>query len=200
MRARPSFFRRISSDREGATLVEFAFVAPVFVLMLMGLFEFGFQVYARSLLQGAMQEAARNATLEGGEVEIEQLDNAVSRQLRNFIPSAEITFERTNYTNFSDVLQPEEFTDSNGDGVCNANEPFEDVNDNGHWDEDRGQDGLGGARDAVLYQATADYDRMFPLHRLMGWEPQVSIEASTVLRNQPFETQDVRTPVVGNCD
>lgn len=192
--------RSLRRDSSGATLVEFAFVAPVLVLMLMGLFEFGFQVYARSVLQGAVQEAARDATLEGGEINVGALDTSVREQIQNVIPSAVVTFERTNYSNFSDVRQPEEFTDNNGDGDCNNNEPFEDLNDNGTWDEDRGQDGLGGARDAVLYEATARFDRVFPLHQMMGWDKQVSIDASTVLRNQPFETQEVRTPVVGNCD
>lgn len=192
--------RSLRRDSSGATLLEFAFVAPVLVLMLMGLFEFGFQVYARSVLQGAVQEAARDATLEGGEISISALDSSVREQVRNVIPSADVTFERTNYANFSDVNQPEEFTDNNGDGLCNNNEPFEDVNDNGVWDADRGQDGLGGARDAVLYEATAQFDRVFPLHQMMGWDKRVTIDASTVLRNQPFETQEVRTPVVGNCD
>lgn len=200
MRSVRSILRRLRRDQDGATLLEFAFVAPVFVLMLMGLFEFGFQVYARSVLQGAVQEAARDATLEGGELNISALDGAVRDQFHNVIPSAEVTFQRTNYANFSDVRQPEEFTDNNGDGECNNNEPFEDMNDNGVWDQDRGQDGLGGARDAVLYEATATYDRIFPLHNMMGWQPEVEIDASTVLRNQPFETQAVRTPTVGNCD
>ena len=146
MRLTRSFLRRLRRDQDGATLLEFAFVAPVFVLMLMGLFEFGFQVYARSVLQGALQEAARDATLEGGELNISALDGAVRDQFHNVIPSAVVTFQRTNYANFSDVRQPEEFTDNDGDGECNNNEPFEDMNDNGVWDQDRGQDGLGGAR------------------------------------------------------
>lgn len=192
--------RSLGRDSDGATLLEFAFVAPVLVLMLMGLFDFGFQVYARSVLQGAVQEAARNSTLEGGDISIAVLDGAVRDQVHNVIPSATVTFERTNYANFSDVRQPETFTDGDGDGVCNNDEPFEDANGNGIWDQDRGRGGLGGARDAVLYEATAQFDRVFPLHQMMGWDKRVTIDASTVLRNQPFETQQVRTPVVGNCD
>lgn len=194
------FLRRLGRDRAGAALLEFAFVAPALVLLLLGLFEFGFQVYARSVLQGAVQQSARNATLEGGELNLTALDGAVRDQIHNVIPSATVTFQRTSYANFSDVRQPEEFTDNNGDGECNANEPFEDLNDNGIWDADRGQSGLGGARDAVLYVATANYARIFPLHDMIGLSSEVEIEASTVLRNQPFETQSVRTPQVGNCD
>lgn len=193
------FFRRIGRDRQGATLVEFAFVAPALVLLLLGLFEFGFQVYARSVLQGAVQQSARNATLEGGAMNVSALDGAVRDQVHNVLPNATLAFERTNYSNFSDVRLPEEYTDNNGDGLCNNNEPFEDLNDNGVWDEDRGQSGQGGARDAVLYTATATYGRIFPLHDMIGLSNEVEIEASTVLRNQPFSTQAERTPEVGNC-
>ena len=200
MRRSVRSMRDLRRDNQGMALVEFAIIAPVFILMLMGLFDFGMQVYGRSLLQGAMQEAARDATLEGGDLSAEELDADVLSQVQNILPRAEIEFTRTNYANFSDVGQPEEFTDSNGDGVCNNNEPFEDVNDNDTWDADRGQDGLGGARDAVLYEAVAEYDRMFPLHGMMGWDSKVTINASTVLRNQPFDTQEERTPIVGSCD
>jgi Flp pilus assembly pilin Flp len=191
-------FRALRRDPRGAALVEFGLVAPLFVLMLMGLFEFGMQVYARSLIHGAMQEAARDATLEGADLDIEDLDQAVRWQVRNVIPRAEFEFTRTNYANFSDVGQPELFTDQNNDGECNNNEPFEDANANGIWDADRGRDGLGGARDAVLYEVTATYDRMFPLHSLMGWDSEIMLEASTVLRNQPFDAQAERA-AVGNC-
>ena len=42
-----------------------------------------------------------------------------------------------------------------------AGEPFEDANANGTWDEDRGSDGQGGARDAVLYVVSVSYRRAF---------------------------------------
>jgi hypothetical protein len=45
----------------------------------------------------------------------------------------------------------------NGDGVCNAGEPFEDANANGSWDADQGKAGSGGARDAVLYEVQVTY-------------------------------------------
>ena len=51
----------------------------------------------------------------------------------------------------------------------------------------------------MLYEATATYDRIFPLHNMMGWPPEVEIDASTVLRNQPYGLQDAGAPAVGNC-
>lgn len=191
----------IKADQSGVTAVEFAFVAPVFMILLMGLFDAGHQLYTASALQGALHEAARDTTLETGFSRTADIDQEVKDVVLRIAPKADITLTRSNYINFEDVSQPEEFTDSvsDPDGVCNDGEPFEDVNGNGVWDADRGRDGVGGARDAVLYTATATYDRLFPMAGLIGLPEQITLKANTVLRNQPYNDQGTRQPVVENC-
>ena len=66
---------------------------------------------------------------------------------------------------------------------------FEDVNGNDTWDADIGEDGVGGPNDIVLYTVSATYDRLFPFWRMMGWDQEKTITASTVLKNQPFGEQ-----------
>ena len=56
--------RAIVCDRSGATAVEFAFIAPVFLTMVMGIMDFGHSVYARAELNGSVQQAARSSTME----------------------------------------------------------------------------------------------------------------------------------------
>ncbi len=57
--------RRISGDRhEGQTLVEFALVLPVFLLLLFGLLDVGRLVYTNSTLSQAAREGARLAAAE----------------------------------------------------------------------------------------------------------------------------------------
>lgn len=191
--------KSITADESGVTIIEFAFVAPVFMIMLMGIFDAGHQLYTASAMQGALHEAARSTTLETGFSKTAEIDQEVKDVVLRIAPSADITLTRSNYVNFADVSQPEEFTDTDGDGICNNGEPFEDLNGNGGWDADRGRDGVGGARDAVLYTATATYDRMFPMAGLIGLPEQVVLKANTVLRNQPFDDQGTRQPVVENC-
>ena len=114
------------------------------------------------------------------------------------VPSATVTFDRSAYSRYSDVGRAEEFTDTNGDGTCNENEPFVDANGNGSWDQSRELSDSNGARDAVLYEVNASYDRPFPMAELIGFEDTVTVTARTVLRNQPFNsTADVQA--VGNC-
>lgn len=117
------------------------------------------------------------------------MDNAVRRQVGLVVPNANVTFNRKAYSNFSNVGMPEDFTDVNGNGQCNAGEPFEDANGNGIWDQDRGANGMGGARDAVLYTVTVTYRRPFPMATLIGLPRDVTSVAKTVLRNQPYDSQ-----------
>ena len=47
-----SRLRHLHRDREGAALLEFALVAPVLLLMLLGMFDMGYNYYVQSQLQG----------------------------------------------------------------------------------------------------------------------------------------------------
>lgn len=190
--------RTLPSDASGATLVEFALLAPVLLLTLLGLFELGYNYYMQTQLQGAIQKAARDSTIEGATGREAQIDANVAAAVRTIVPNAQITFARKSYAQFSDVRQPEDFTDIDESGDCNDGEPFEDANGNGIWDEDRGAEGFGGARDAVLYVVGVSYPRAFGVAGIAGLSPTFSTEASTVLRNQPFGEQN-RSVTVENC-
>jgi Flp pilus assembly protein TadG len=53
------FWRRLRANNQGSAAVEFAFVAPVFFLLLMGTVEAGIIFFAQSSLQNAVNDAAR---------------------------------------------------------------------------------------------------------------------------------------------
>src|SRR3546814_7855992 len=58
--------KRGFDDASGNTIVEFAFVGPVLVLLLMGTLDVGHTLYMQAVLQGVMQKAARDSALESG--------------------------------------------------------------------------------------------------------------------------------------
>lgn len=193
--------RSLKRDDAGAALVEFAFVAPVLVLLIMGMLDLGHRIYATSILQGSIQKAARDATLDDGAANASSLDDRVKTLMLPVVheePISQFDFTRRNYSNFSDVSQPEDFTDTNNDGDCNNGEPYDDVNGNDSWDADRGVTGQGNAKDAVLYTVRVTYPRLFPMAGLIGLPPDEVIQASTVLRNQPFGDQAARGGIK-NC-
>ena len=191
--------KRLKQDQDGATLTEFGFVAPILILMVMGIFDLGHSLYTSALINGAMQDAGRDLTLESAGSREDAIDALVTSQVLKVAPSSStITLEKLSHFDFTDIGEAEEFEDDNGDGICNNNEVFVDLNENGLWDADRGQQGIGGARDAVLYTAIVSYPRLFPMAGLAGLPENVEIRASTVLRNQPFDEQD-RSTATGNC-
>ena len=188
----------IARDETGATIVEFALIAPVLLMTLMGLFDFSYNIYAESVIEGAVQKAARFSSVESYANNPEALDTAVTGAVHNVVPSADVTFVRTAYNNYSDVGRGEDFTDTNADGMCNDNEPFEDLNGNGFWDASRSLGDSAGARDTVMYEVNATYDRKFPLAEMLGFEDTVTVSAHTILRNQPFAAED-NAAIIGNC-
>lgn len=185
MMCRP-FLRRLRRSEQGNAIVEFALTAPLFLLILMGIFDFSWQIYGKQVLQGAVSKAARDATLESNAINQAALDTKVREKVLNVFKNGDVTFERKSYDSYSEVGQPEAFTDSNKNGVYDAGECFEDVNGNSNWDADRGATGNGGAEDVVLYTATLEIERVLPVWKMLGQSQTSRIQATTVLRNQPY--------------
>ena len=193
-----TLLKRLSGDTTGVTVVEFALIAPVLITLLMGIYDIGYQLYISSVLQGAIQKAGRDSTIEGAASTTTAIDLAVETQVKKVVPTGTFTYSRKAYASFSDVARPEDFTDTNSNGKCDTGEPFEDVNGNGAWDTDRGKTGQGGAKDAVLYTVTVSYPRPMAMASLLGFSNTITLKTETVLRNQPYGIQDT-TKVVKNC-
>ncbi len=185
-------FQRLRRDRRGSTIIEFAIVAPVMMLLMMGLGDLLYQVYAQSVLNGAVQKAARDSGIEGGSGNVSTIDGAVQTIARQIAPAATFVATRKSYDSFTEVA-PEPFTDTNGNGVRNAGECYTDVNGNGSWDADPGSTGQGGASAVTLYTMTMTYPRVFPVAGLFGWSNSNTISATTLLKNQPYATQVTNT-------
>ncbi len=182
--------RSLLRDERGAYMIEFAMVLPTFLLLVMGIFDIGMQMYAKSVLAGAVEQAARLNTLETNNTNQTAIDQIVRDQVGRVARYGTLSFSRQNYQDFSSVGQPEKFTDSNSNGVRNSGECFTDSNGNGVWDADSGGSGQGGASDVVVYRANLTFDRLFPLWKMLGEPQRKTITISTVLRNQPFSNQN----------
>lgn len=183
----------LTRDTRGAALVEFAIVAPVMILLLLGICDLAYQVYAQSILNGAVQKAGRDSTIQGAASNSATIDAKVSDAVKKVAANATFTFTRKNYDSFS-LVKPEVFTDTNGNGVRDAKECFTDVNGNGTWDADPGLTGQGGANDVTVYTVSVSYPHLFPVTKLFGWSATQTITASTLLKNQPYASQSVVTP------
>mgnify|MGYP006001241723 CR=1 FL=1 len=56
--------RNLGRDTSGATIVEFAVVAPIFIGIIMFIFDMGFMAYARSILSGEVNAVGRASARE----------------------------------------------------------------------------------------------------------------------------------------
>lgn len=187
---------RLRGDAQGAAVVEFALVAPVLIMALMGMFDLTYNIYTSAMLEGSIQKAARDSSVEDADAVV---DGRVTDAVHAIAPDATLAFTRRAYDSYANVAKPEDYTDLDNNGSCDNGEPFEDINGNNTWDRDRGASGFGGARDAVLYEVTVTYDRPFPIAGFVpGMSPRITTLARTVLRNQPFGTQQTSVRV-GNC-
>ena len=194
--------RRLGRNKDGVAITEFGFVAPVFLLMFMGIFDQGYALYIQSALQGATQEGARQASLENSLWT--DIEAKVNDQVRTVVPSSDpntvISFklDSTFYQNYNDIGLPEDFTDiARGspavkNGIYDPDECFVDRNGNKQWDQDVGVAGPGGAQDVVSIKASITYKRVFPFWKLIGQPSEQTLTATTFLRNQPFSAQATR--------
>jgi Flp pilus assembly protein TadG len=195
--------RGLLADQRGATIVEFAIVVLPLSLLLMGGFDLGHQSYIKGVMQGALDDAARRASVQDpqlaakGSTTEERVTNSIKDQLAAITPSAVITVTESNFYDFSGVGNPEKLmTDVNGNGRYDAadRDCFSDLNENGKYDSDTGRAGIGGANDVVFYQAHIVMPRLLPVAKLLGFSPNYDMTVATAFRNQPYATQ--KTPPV----
>lgn len=186
-------FKRLVGDQKGVSTVEFGLLGSLFMTFMMGVFDIGFGVYSKAILQGALEEAGRTASLENSTNAA--IDYKITGQVQAINNAANITVVRSYYENYDDVVLPEDFTDGNSNGVKDSNECFVDRNGNRQWDADVGLSGRGGAQDVVAFTATMQYTKLFPLWSLLGQPSLQTLKATTHLRNQPFSAQAGRVGV-----
>jgi hypothetical protein len=181
----------------GVSAVEFALVSPIFLTMLTGLFDLGQMVYAKSVLSGAVQQAARDSSLETADTT--RADRIVRGIVGPILPGTAIITTRVSYYDFADIGRKERWNDLNNNGTCDNNESYVDENRSTHWEADIGVSGNGGAGDVVLYTATAQYSPIFKIpFAPYNWN-QRNLTATAVRKNQPFADQTRYGASSGTC-
>jgi Flp pilus assembly protein TadG len=192
----PRRIQVLRKDETGATILEFGLIAPVMCLMLMGALDYSHTLYMQSVLQGEVQKAARDGSLQTSagtdDTRRSTIDMKVTSQGKTIYRTANVVITRRFYRTFSAAAaaSAETFIDTDHDGLCNHGEAFDDRNSNGVRDAD-GADSVdhAGARDNVVYTVKIDYPRLFPIDKLMGGNGTTRLTATTVLANQPFGDQ-----------
>lgn len=186
--------RHLLCDRAGVTIVEFAIVAPVMLVLLGALLELGYVAFARSTLESAILDASRDARVAECPGQAAALIEQELVRRMSVIASHEgkppVLTVRSYGNDFGNVGTPEPFTDLDFNGSFDPGEAFVDVNGNGEWDADMGKTGdFGSFGEVVQFDARFDVASLFPfvaarINDNVGFYP---IAAETVVRNEPFK-------------
>lgn len=187
----------LARECRGAAATEFALIAPVFFLLLAEVFNLGQMVYGRVVLDGAVQQAARGASLETANTAT--ADAMVASLVRGVLPGATVSGSRKGYFDFADISRAERWGDTNNNSRCDEGEAFIDENRNGAWDSDIGVSGNGGAGDVVIYTVSVTYDPMFRIPFAPSSWGRTTLQASTVRKNQPYARQNSYGSGSGTC-
>lgn len=185
--------RLIRGNRDGATAVEFAFAAPVLILLLVGSIELGMVMLSSTLMEGALRDASRYG-ITGQEPDdaarLARIIEIVDERTLGLVDMNTARIDVLVYPGFGDIGKAEGFVDGNANSVYDNGETFTDVNGNGVWDADSGAPGPGGSGDIVVYRISYDWPLLTPIFgALVGGDETLQLSASLAVRNEPWEAQ-----------
>ncbi len=177
--------RDLKKCDKGSVAIEFALIAPLVILFVVGIIELATAMAVSTMLEGGLREASRfgitGSTTGGRQAAINQI---LANHSYGLINPTNINLSTRTYGSFASIGD-EEYTDSNGNGTHDEGEPYTDRNGNGSWDADGGSNGLGNASQIVVYRVSYDWPYLTGLFRpLVG--NTLHLTSAIAVRNEPY--------------
>lgn len=183
--------RRFLRCKDGITSLEFAFIVPVFIVLVMGIIEFSMIMFTFAVMESATYSTARLGKTGYTDPELSReafILQTITERTTGFLDPELLSITATVYANFDDVGAPEPYIDGNGNDVYDLGESYSDINGNGQWDSDMGSAGYGDANDIVVYTITYPWTIMTPVvSTIIGGVYDVTVR--TVVKNEPYDIQ-----------
>lgn len=162
-----SFRSKHSKGERGVTAIEFALIAPLLIMLLVGITEMSLVLLANHLLENATYNASRTGKtgyVAAGQTQLETVTGVLLARLSGLAPlidPTKITITTTSYGSLSDIGQPDEGTESS----------------------------LGTASEVVVYTITYPWTMFTPLiGNLIGDANRViNLTSRIVVRNEPTD-------------
>ena len=187
---RRSVLALLRREEKGSSLVEFAAAAPVLILMMVGIIEFGMIMFVSTLVESGLRDAARfgiTGAEPAGETRLERILAIIEDRTIGLVDMADAKIEVKIYPTFGDVGRGEEFVDGNDNGQYDAGETYTDENGNGAYDSDVGEDGPGEAGSIVAYRLEYGWPLRTPIAgHVFGTDGKFTLKSSIAVRNEPY--------------
>ncbi|MBP2301107.1 TadE/TadG family type IV pilus assembly protein [Azospirillum picis] len=173
-------------DNKGSVAVEFAIVAPVIILIFVGIFELGMLELSRNCLELAAREASRigiTGRTPANTSREQYIKDTVQTITAGYFQPSRVFVTLWVYSSFN-LTDPEPWTDTNHNGTWDADEPYTDVNKNGHWDGNMAASGAGGPGDVVRYRITASRPYLTPIWKTLMGDGDAHFMVEAVVKNE----------------
>ena len=183
----PAPLPRLAADITGTAAVQFALVAPMLLLLIIGSFEIAMLLLVSGMVESSVLAASRYGVTgytEEGVSRVDRIRELIGERTFGLVDLDTAVIQTLVYPSFADIGQPEPFTDANHNGVHDSGESFSDINGNGHWDPDMGKAGMGGPGDIVLYDV--EYATTAITHLLQPIFGPIVHRAAVAVRNEPY--------------
>lgn len=180
---------RLRRCKRGATAVEFAFVFPLFLLIVLGLFELGLMAYTSVALESMVTYAGRQATignLTGTGTHSEQVKAMIESDVKNLIggENATISANVLSVTQVGGFSEPDYCNDPPGYPPTCPSGNFVDLNNDGEYTS---QNNFGGSEEVVQIRVALPWRANFDFVKdIFGEDGMAVLEASTIVKNEPF--------------
>lgn len=179
--------RRFARNSDGATMIEFAFVFPIVLMLTFGVMEISLYMVSLVTLEGGLKEASRygitsqnpgalsasdlaqvpTAFKATNDPRTEQIGLILNQYTLNLIDLNTAQIDTKTYDSFILIRDGEPYTDVNGNGQHDAGESFQDIAcpHNGTWDGPDTSSGntVGAAGAIVVYTVTYNWKVMTPI-------------------------------------
>ncbi|MFO1242627.1 MAG: TadE family protein [Rickettsiales bacterium] len=163
-------------DQSGAALIEFAFVAPIFFLLLMGIVELGLFFYAQNVIENATAASARYGITNGDydnrnlckdeNSRADFIRCSIDKYSRGLLDPADVNIQAQPFNNFNNVKR-----------------------DNYNFDDDKPKaPDYGGPNQAVVYHVTYKWKFFTPLvGRFFSSDSTYLIQSNVLVKNENFD-------------
>lgn len=198
------FFLRAASNREGATIIEFAIVAPVFFLLIFAILEYGLFMFHKIIIESIVMQTARQVSIgkDSGNPECTAATDRVSyfrclvEVKTQSLINSELVISQANPVEEGGTYVPDICLDtvpaSSAPQECTL---FQETNGNpGYQGADAGAN-VGTAGQVVEVRVVYPWHVQLPfMRRLLPASPgyvatatdTVMITSSTIIKNEPF--------------
>lgn len=204
-------FRRFARQGEGATMIEFALIFPIVLMISFGILEISLCMASLVTLEGGLKEASRygittqstappdvnkvpTAFKVGNDNRLMTIGYILNENTLDLIDLNTATITTQVYSSFSAVQDGEQYNDVNLNNQYDVGEPFSDTNCNGVRDgPGAASTGIGAAGNIVVYTVAYNWRILTPIIGQWLGKPDpnnagryiIPMSSSIVVKNEP---------------